>query len=59
MSPIIGKEIGRGLTITLTIFVDSSTDAGTVAMVTYEITLGNSSNFVSDDIELTSAAFIA
>jgi hypothetical protein len=43
----------------LTIFVDSSTDAGTVAMVTYEITLGNSSNFVSDDIELTSAAFIA
>ena len=43
----------------LSIFVDSSTDAGTVAMVTYEITLGESSNFVSDDIELTSAAFIA
>jgi hypothetical protein len=43
----------------LTIFVDSSADAGTVAMVTYEITLGESSNFVSDDIELTSAAFIA
>ena len=43
----------------LTIFVDSSTDAGTVAMVTYEITLGESSNFAIDDIELTSAAFIA
>ncbi len=43
----------------LTLFIDSSTSAGTVTMATMEITLTDEPGFSLDDLDITSAAFIA
>ena len=43
----------------LTLFIDSSTSAGTVTMATMEITLTDETGFSLDDLDITSAAFIA
>ena len=43
----------------LTLFIDSSTSAGSVTMATMEITLTDETGFSLDDLDITSAAFIA